>query len=243
VQQQIESRVGVIDLGSNTFHLLIVDTKGKYFKTVFKERAFIGLAEDGIEELSVKAMDRGAEALSRFKENLHQYKVDQYRVIGTSALRSASNSSDFVRRIKDSLSIDIEIIDGNKEADFIYKGVSLLVENTSDRQIIMDVGGGSVEFIIFECEELTWSESFDIGLGVLKNEVPLSNPISDLEIEQINKFIDSKLEPLVEVLKEKQVEALIGAYERKRADGRYACFEDKTYSRSDDINRKSDKNN
>jgi len=209
--QQAGNRVGVIDLGSNTFHLLIVDVENDRFNTVFKERAFIGLAENGIDELSADAMDRGAEALARFKNKLDEYQVPKYKVIGTSALRSANNSVQFTDRIKDSLAIDIEIIDGDREAELIYKGVNLLNESTSECQVIMDVGGGSVEFIIFQSEDIIWSESFDVGLGVLKNEVPLSDPVLDLEIEKIKTFLDEKLESLKEALKDRSIDALIGA--------------------------------
>jgi exopolyphosphatase/guanosine-5'-triphosphate,3'-diphosphate pyrophosphatase len=208
----MESKLGVIDLGSNTFHILIVNRykDGKY-ETLHKERAFVGLSENGIELLSEQAMDRGIAALVKFNEVLKQQEVDHFAVIGTSALRSASNSSVFCQRVKDQIGIDIEIINGDQEANYIYKGVSKLINSDDRSHIIMDVGGGSVEFILVENDQLLWSASCDIGVGVLFNHIALSDPCTKKEMDTISQFIDQKLETLKSIVAKKSINAIIGA--------------------------------
>ena len=206
------NKLGVIDLGSNTFHLLIVNRNiDGSFETLFKERTFVGLAEDGIKQLSDQAMNRGLAALVNFSASLKLYEISQYAVVGTSALRSASNSSIFCQRVKDHLGMDIDIIDGKREAELIFKGVKKLMISYDGPQIIMDVGGGSVEFILVENDELIWSSSYDLGVGVLHNHVILSDPCTKEDIDEINNFINQELSSLKTITANKSIDAIIGA--------------------------------
>jgi exopolyphosphatase/guanosine-5'-triphosphate,3'-diphosphate pyrophosphatase len=206
------SKLGVIDLGSNTFHVLIVKRNDDgSFETLHKERAFVGLAENGIEYLSEQAINRGMAALVKFSESLKEYKVSQLSVIGTSALRSASNSSIFCQQVKDHLDIDIEIIDGEREAELIYRGVRKLIKSDDGYQIIMDVGGGSVEFILVENDQLLWSASYELGVGVLFNHIIISDPCTKADIDTISQFIDKEMKSLKAIVSEKSVDAIIGA--------------------------------
>lgn len=205
-------KFGVIDLGSNTFHLLIVeqDSYGK-FKKIHKERLFVGLAEDGIDVLSPGAIRRGLDALKAFKKTLAKHKVSHYRAIGTSAIRSTINGQDFVKEVKHKLKISIEVIDGHREAELIYKGVSSCTNAQAGNHVIMDVGGGSVEFIIIKNGDLIWAKSYNIGVGVLYNLTLLEDPISKDNIHLISSFLDKNLSDLKEVLKKYTINSLIGA--------------------------------
>lgn len=206
------NKFGVIDLGSNTFHLLVVERneEGSYIP-VFKERAFVGLAENGIEFLSIASMEKGISSLRHFKDILKKRSVSQYKIIGTSALRSARNSSVFIERAKIELGIDIEVIDGDREAELIFRGVSQLMKSNEECQVIIDVGGGSVEFIMVEKGKMTWAQSFNIGVGVLHNYREMKDPSNNEDIERITEFIDQKLESLKAIVAEKFVDSLIGA--------------------------------
>ncbi len=208
----MDNKFGVIDLGSNTFHLLIVEIKknGDY-APVFKERTFVGLAENGIELLSASSMEKGLNALRKFKKILKERNVNQYSIIGTSALRSAGNSSVFLDRVNEDLGIHVEVIDGIREAELIYKGVSQLIESNEKCNVIIDVGGGSVEFIVVEKGQMIWSQSFNLGVGVLHNIRKMNDPCNEEDIEYITEFIDQKLKPLKSFVSEITVDALIGA--------------------------------
>lgn len=202
-------RVGIIDLGSNTFHLLIVDIYGnKSFKTIQKERKFVGLAEDGINMLSQKAIDKGIETLVQFKTILLAHSVSNIKVTGTAALRSAQNNDVFISKVKDQLGFDIEVINGEREAELIFKGVSLLHPMIGNH-LIMDIGGGSVEFIAVKDGNKTWSGSYNIGVGVLHNKFHKSEPISKPEIAELISFLYAELKELRAVVQ--NVDTVIGA--------------------------------
>ena len=204
-------RIGIIDLGSNTFHLLIVEPgSNQSFKTVYKEREFVGLAENGIEVLSQKAIKKGLETLSKFKSVLEDFGVENFKVTGTSALRSAKNKDVFINAAKDQLEIEIEVINGEREADLIFKGVSLL-HKMEGNYIIMDIGGGSVEFIVVKNSLNIWSKSYDIGVGVLHSNYHKSDPISKTGISSLIAFLYSTLEELRTKTQELEISALIGA--------------------------------
>lgn len=204
-------RVGIIDLGSNTFHLLIVDfLPNNSFRTVHKERCFVGLAENGIENLSSKAIDKGLDALSKFKSLLADYKVKQYKVAGTAALRSAKNKAVFIDAARDQLGFEIEVIDGNREAELIFKGVSLLYPMHGNH-LIMDIGGGSVEFIIVQNGQNTWSKSYNIGVGVLHEKFHKNEPIANEEKLTLNAFLNLELQEFSNEIQKLNIETLIGA--------------------------------
>lgn len=208
----MNDRFGVIDLGSNTFHLLIVskDSNGD-FKEIHKERAFVGLAEEGIEKLSDDAMTRGEEALTMFMALLNQYNITHYKAVGTAALRSANNSHLFIEKIKKQLGLDIEIIAGAREAELIYKGVSQIADITTCNHVIMDVGGGSVEFILIQKGKLSWSGSYDIGVGVLHNGFHNSDPITQQDQNVINEYLDQSLSELADITQNLSITNMIGA--------------------------------
>ena len=207
----MEGRIGIIDLGSNTFHLLIVETTGdKPFKTLYKERCFVGLAEDGIEHLSARAMDKGMAALAKFKSILEDHNVSQFKVTGTAALRSAKNKDVFVEAVQNNHGIEIEIIDGQREAELIFKGVSLLYPMCGNH-LIMDIGGGSVEFIVVQNGQKIWSKSSNIGVGVLHNKFHHTEPIAKEEISELKTFLNEELRDLKTMVDNMNIETLVGA--------------------------------
>ncbi len=202
----------VIDLGTNTFHLLVVRPNADgSFTELYRERKYIKLGENGVERIGDAPYLRGVKALLDFSELLKEYAVDDVRVFGTAALRTASNGAEFVREIKEKTDLDITLISGDEEARLIYLGVRQVVSFDSGVGMIMDIGGGSVEFIIADEAKIYWAQSFPIGVSVLKNRFHKKEPISTLEIEHLRKYLSQTLEPLKEALKDKQVNNLIGA--------------------------------
>lgn len=177
---------------------------------VYKERCFVGLAEDGIELLSPKAIDKGIRALTKFKSMLAEYSVQQYKITGTAALRSARNSKAFISTAKEQLDFEIDVIDGKREAELIFKGVSLLYPMQGNH-LIMDIGGGSVEFILVNNGTNVWSQSYNIGVGVLHNLFHKSEPIAKEESSALISFVNLELQELKSEVQNLKIETLVGA--------------------------------
>lgn len=206
------NRIAVIDLGTNTFHILIAEAQADHtFKDLHRQRFFVKLAEEGIETIGQAPLERGFAALTHFKKLIEELQVTKVKAIGTAALRTASNGPTFVQQVKEQLDIQIELISGSQEAAFIHKGVALAVPFKEQNYLLMDIGGGSVEFIIANNQQVHWAQSFPIGVGVLYKGFHKSNPIAASEIIATNAYINSFLNPLKKALAEFPAHTLVGA--------------------------------
>lgn len=206
------ANIAVIDLGTNTFHLLIARAnRDQSFEVLFKERKYVKLAEEGIDSIGERPFERGVAAMEYFGDVLSQYQVDQIKAVGTAALRTASNGGAFVDIVKRHTGIRIELIDGLQEAEYIYHGVNRAIPHTTDNFLIMDVGGGSVEFILANSNRLIWRKSFPIGVAVLYKSFHHSEPIDASEIGRLSAFLDQAMEPLANVLSESSVKYIVGS--------------------------------
>lgn len=206
----------VIDLGTNTFHMLIAeqDTATQPgIRELFRDRQFVKLAEDGIETIGEAPYQRGLSAIRGFRKVLdeHQIPPAQVRAFGTAAMRTASNGAAFIQEVKSETGIDIHLITGAREALLIQKGVSLLIPPKETPHLIMDIGGGSVEFILANADQVIWYESFPIGVAVLHKQFYAPDPISATQLESLKCHIRQTLQPLSEQLSGSKIEKLIGA--------------------------------
>lgn len=210
--QSMRNRYAVIDLGTNTFHLLVAEKSGnKAFKEIHRQRFYVKLAEEGIETIGAASIQRGLHALKTFRGILDKLGVKKIKALGTAALRTATNGPAFIQKIKKEFDIQVEIIDGNREAELIYKGVVLAVPFKATNYLLMDIGGGSVEFIIANDKKMHWAQSFPIGLAVLFKKIHQQDPISQEAIETIYVHINSLLSPLYQALIQFPVTTLVGA--------------------------------
>lgn len=207
-------RTAVLDLGTNTFHLLIVERNAQHQWTVLiKNNIYVRLAEEGIQRIGAAPYQRGLNALRIFREQLDEAGVlpEHIRAFGTAALRTAENAPDFLKEVWDIARIRPESISGDREAELIYKGVRQAVPFPEHRALIMDIGGGSVEFILADREQVLWQRSFPIGVSVLFRAYHHNDPIATEEIGVLRSFLDQTLEPLWQALKQYPCPTLIGA--------------------------------
>jgi exopolyphosphatase/guanosine-5'-triphosphate,3'-diphosphate pyrophosphatase len=206
------ARYGVIDLGTNTFHLLIVEVQadGKLVK-LHKERKYVSLAEESIHRIGDAAFQRAQDSILYFAQVLKSYEVKHVKAFGTSALRNASNASDLIQSIFEKTGIQIEVISGIAEANFIHKGVKQVVPFDDSISLIMDIGGGSVEFILCDSEQVLWSNSFRIGVAVLYNNFHLEEPMTAASREKLQAFLKAQLAPLRKALQTYPPNQIIGA--------------------------------
>ena len=139
-----------IDLGSNSFHLVVAHANGEDINVVdrIKETVRLGAGLDDKRNLSDEAMQRGLDCLTLFAQRVREISPGNLRAVGTNALRQARNSEKFVREGAKILGHPIEVISGREEARLIYAGVARTVAADDRRRLVMDIGGGSTEFII-----------------------------------------------------------------------------------------------
>lgn len=204
-------RIGIIDCGTNTFNLLIGDlndTWTRVFSTKFSVMLGFGLNDDGIRPTRYA---RGIDAMCALKEIATNYRCDQIKAIGTSALRESPNGEEFVAECKKLTGIDIQIITGMKEAELIHRGVNPLLGSEASTDLIMDIGGGSVEFIICNRTEVLWSESVRIGVATIRQNIRPSDPMTTDDLSTIRTLMESSLKEVLSQCEKHGVERLIGS--------------------------------
>lgn len=209
--KKISSPVAVIDMGTNTFHLLIATPRPEGgFEENFRERRFVKLAQEGIEYIGSSAWQRGMESMRDYRHIMDQWQVGEVRAFGTAALRTAENGPAFAEEVFLQTGIRIHLIDGLQEAAYILRGVRLAVPFDDTPMLIMDIGGGSVEFLIANRDKVFWAQSFPIGVAVLYRQYHHQEPISKEEIQRLEAFLEQQLEPLHEALQRHPVSSLVG---------------------------------
>lgn len=205
-------RKAVIDLGTNTFHLFIVDTDNEELKTVYREKIAVKLGQNGISKghIAADAQKRALHALTCFKDIIDQFEVESVRGVATSAMRSAKNGKELVKKIKALTGIDITIIDGDKEAELIFEGVKSGIELNSERCLTVDIGGGSVEFIIGNKAEIFWKRSFEIGAQRLLDKFHKKDPMPAESVHNMFEWLRSELSELTEAIEKFKPSKLVG---------------------------------
>ena len=197
----MQSLTGVIDLGTNTFHLLIVrvNEKGHIIEEVFRKKVYVMLAKSGKRELTGDAYKRAIDTLIEYALFLKTYEVKEVYAFATEGIRKAENSKAFIADVARQSGLQINCISGDEEAAFIYYGVKNALQNQfCSIALLMDIGGGSTEFIIANQNEIFWKQSFPLGAGVLKNKFHRSEPIDPKSIREMHDYCEETLKPLFE---------------------------------------------
>ncbi|KQM64528.1 exopolyphosphatase [Pedobacter sp. Leaf216] len=205
-------RIAIIDLGTNTFHLLIAEKEGKQFEILYKTNVPVKLGEGRINDNLIipEAFERGISCLENFSRTISEFRVDEVRATATSAVRSAKNGNEFVDVVKARAGITIETITGDEEAKLIYQGVKLSGAVT-ELSLIMDIGGGSVEFILCDTERLIWKKSYNIGAARLMQQFFKSDPLADEEKNAILFHVQNQLTDLFDICEKYKPKILIGS--------------------------------
>lgn len=205
-------RVAVIDLGTNTFHLMLADVTKTSHSIFFSERIPVKIGEKGINkgEITSQAWDRALNALLEFKDIIQKNQIEKVFGTATSAIRNASNGPMLIEEIKKKTGIEIEVISGLSEAELIHLGAKEALDIGLEKSLIMDIGGGSIEFIIADRSKTYWMKSFEIGGQRLIEHFHKSDPITKKEIENLNQYFEDQLSLLFEACTIHQPRTLIG---------------------------------
>jgi exopolyphosphatase/guanosine-5'-triphosphate,3'-diphosphate pyrophosphatase len=214
LKQIQKMKIAVIDLGTNTFNLLIADVdENLTYKILLNTKEGVKLGEGGINKkfITEAAFQRGIDAVGRHFERMNPYKVDRIVAFATSAIRDAANGKEFTDELKSRYSLMIQTISGDKEAELIYAGVKQTLSFRDKRFMILDIGGGSNEFIIANDEGILWKRSFKLGMARLIEKFNPSDPITSEEISYIEHYLTEELQDLFIHVTEYQPEIFIGA--------------------------------
>ncbi|HKJ41021.1 MAG TPA: hypothetical protein VKA27_02960 [Sunxiuqinia sp.] len=205
-------RLAVIDLGTNTSNLLVAEIKNENFDMLYQGKIGVKLGKGGIHrnQLTNEAFERAKKAFLAHKEKIQELQANEVKVIATSAVRDAANKTEFSNYLLEQTGLQLEIISGDREAEFIFKGVQLAFGNLPNNTLILDIGGGSNEFIQTQNNQVHWKESFPLGMARVLEQFQLSDPITKDEIEAVENYFRSGLTNLWKQLKDQKVAQLVG---------------------------------
>ena len=203
-------KIGAIDIGTNSMRLLTTDlidnkltNRKKYVNTT---RIGQGVDENGF--ITEEAMERNINALKEYHDKCLDYGCEKIYCMGTSALRDSKNRSEFIKRAKDEAGIDVNVVDGEIEAKLGFSGVTNGIDKEGDI-LVIDIGGGSTEFIFGNKEGIERNVSINIG-ALRLTEKYLSEGYSDSAFSDMRKFINEQIKDIVSYLNEKEIECVCG---------------------------------
>jgi exopolyphosphatase/guanosine-5'-triphosphate,3'-diphosphate pyrophosphatase len=204
-------KIAIIDLGTNGFRLYIAEVPAVgQFTIIHRETNDLKIASEGFERIGDAPFARGLAAMRQFSEHVKRFDVVKVEAFGTAALRLASNGGEFMETVERETGIKIQLISGEREAELIYKGMQIgfskPIQSTATSKyplsikpifkgktpvLMVDVGGGSVEFIIGDARKVHWSRSFNVGVTILKQNFQPNPQIYPTEIKAIGDFLST----------------------------------------------------
>jgi len=198
-----EQLYAAVDLGSNSFHLVVSRYEHGEFVVVDRHRESVrlasGLDEDG--NLSTEARQRALACLEQFSQLLTLVPKDNVRVVGTNAMRRMRDDPEFFNAAEAALDSEIEIIAGREEARLIYLGVVKGSEFGNESRIVVDIGGGSTEVIVGASDEPQHRESLEVGCVVISNQFFADGTLSAERFEQAILHCELAIQPVVRLFK------------------------------------------
>lgn len=207
----LSTRRAVIDVGTNSVKLLVADVKGRDIIPIQEESRQTRLGQGFFEthRLMPEAIANTADAVAKFAAQARALNATSLRVIATSAARDATNTADLIAAIEKVAGVPLEIITGDQEADWAFHGVTTDAELAQVPLLILDVGGGSTEFILGQGEHKHFRQSFRVGTVRLLETIPHSDPPTREELAETRQW-------LREFFAEKIRPALLPALEREK---------------------------
>jgi exopolyphosphatase / guanosine-5'-triphosphate,3'-diphosphate pyrophosphatase len=206
-------RIAILDLGTNTFNLLIAE-KGEHGKPVFiySKELPVEIGKGGIhkKEITSDATQRAIKALHTHRLKMDEFAIDEYYAFATSAVRDAQNGKEFTRKMRIETGIEIKVLSGEEEAGWIYEGVKYASVLGKGSSLIMDIGGGSTEFIIADEKIIFWKKSYPLGVSRLYEIFYPADPLVPKKAE-VEKHILTMLQDMLEAAKTFKPKELIGS--------------------------------
>jgi exopolyphosphatase/guanosine-5'-triphosphate,3'-diphosphate pyrophosphatase len=189
-------RIASIDIGTNTFRILVCELKDNDLEKVHIGRVITRLGGGFSKEkrlISPDAMERAISALKNFTDILRQYRVEKVRAVATSVVREALNGHDFLERVKRETGISAELISGEEEAKLTVQGVLRSIPKVSEYNLIFDVGGGSTEYVYVKDGQVLGLASTNLGVVHLAEFFLRQDIPSKSELNLLSKHIEDTL--------------------------------------------------
>ncbi len=206
-------KAAILDLGTNVYNLLIADIKNNSCKItkVFKVPSNTGAGGFVNPVIGPDAMKSSLRAIDQIRSEIaKEGNVDVLKAFATSAFRDASNGREFALTIASETGIDVEIINGEREAELIYKGVRESILIYDEKVLICDIGGGSTELIIAGKRDIHFMKSFNLGVVRLREMFHREDPIGRAELNSLESYLEEELRPLVYACREHSPRIMIG---------------------------------
>lgn len=188
--------IASIDIGTNTILLLIAEVNSTgIVRILHDEQVFarLGKGVDADRRINHETFDRVAQYLLQYHRLCNQYRVDTIRAVGTSALRDATNRTEFVSAMKEKTDINIEILSGDDEAQWTYRGGISEFVGQSDHFSVIDIGGGSTEIIVGNSRNIIEKTSVDIGSVRMTERILKGSPPDNAAVIEAHKYVSSQL--------------------------------------------------
>jgi len=198
VQRKPPEIVAAVDLGSNSFHMIVCSLSNGKLITLDQLKEMVRLAS-GLDKnniLDTDTQQRALACLERFGQRIRNFPPESVRIVGTNTLRAAKNAPQFLAKAEQALSHPIHIISGIEEARLIYQGVAFSLGSQGNVRLVMDIGGGSTEYIIGSGANPLSKESLHMGCVSLSNWFFPDGKLSKAAFDKAVLFAEQQLEPI-----------------------------------------------
>ncbi|WP_049723232.1 exopolyphosphatase [Gilvimarinus polysaccharolyticus] len=207
------SQIAAIDLGSNSFHMIIAQWENQQLTLQDKLREPVrmgwGLQADG--NLSDEARDQALACLERFGERLRDFPSGSVRAVGTKTLRSITNSKEFLKLAQEKLGHPVEIISGDEEARLIYLGVAHSIAPDDKSRLVIDIGGGSTEVIVGTGMQPSIKESLSMGCVAMTKRFFADGNVTPAAIKKALIAAGQEIAPVADQYSDKPWQEVLGA--------------------------------
>jgi len=209
----IPSHVAAVDLGSNSFHMIICALTDGKLQIIDRLKEMVRLAAgmNAQKVLDKDTQERALICLERFGQRISNFPPHSVRIVGTNTLRQAKNAAEFIAKAEQALGHPIEIISGIEEARLIYQGVAHSLAGSGNKRLVMDIGGSSTEYIIGQGAEPLQKESLNMGCVTVSQEFFKDGAISKKAFRKATLFAGLQLEPFQDTYLSDNFDEAIGA--------------------------------
>lgn len=209
----IPTNVAAVDLGSNSFHMIICSLKDGKLQVIDRLKEMVRLAAglDQNRHLDAMTQERALACLERFGQRIRNFPPNSVRIVGTNTLRQAKNAQQFIGKAERALGHPIHIISGIEEARLIYQGVAHSLAGSADKRFVMDIGGSSTEYIIGQHDVPLTKESLNMGCVTVSQTFFKNGKISKKNFRRAMLFAEQQLEPFQDRFTSRHFDEAIGA--------------------------------